>query len=49
MTGTPIRILIVDDSVVMRSLIERMFEARPDVEVVSTVATTAQAFDFLAK
>tara|TARA_R110000782_G_scaffold268047_1_gene364012 strand:- start:18414 stop:19460 length:1047 start_codon:yes stop_codon:yes gene_type:complete len=49
MTGQPIRLLIVDDSVVMRSLIERMFEACADIEVASTAATTAQAFDFLAK
>lgn len=45
----PIKLLIVDDSVVMRSIIERMFETSADIEVVSKVATTTRAFEYLGK
>jgi len=45
----PVKVLVVDDSVVMRSIIERMFESRSDIQIVSKVATAKAALEFLAK
>ncbi len=47
--GQAVRILIVDDSAVMRSFLARLFEACPDIEVIDMLPTAAQAFDFLAR
>lgn len=45
----PIKILMVDDSVVMRSILERIFAACPDIDLVRKVATTSAAYEFLAE
>lgn len=48
-TGSaPIKVLVVDDSVVMRSLIERILTLCPDMQLTGTVRTAAEAFDCLA-
>jgi len=45
----PVRVLIVDDSAVMRSFLERLFAARADIDIVGTLPTATQAFDFLGR
>ena len=44
----PIRVLIVDDSVVARAVISRMIEAEPDLVVVGQAANGRGALDLLA-
>ncbi|MEZ5712931.1 MAG: chemotaxis protein CheB [Sphingobium sp.] len=44
-----IRVLVIDDSVVMRSTIARMFEGGCGVDVAGMFATTKDAFDFLSR
>lgn len=43
----PIRLLIVDDSMVMRSIIARMFEDSPDIDVAAMVPTAEDAWRWL--
>lgn len=45
----PVRILIIDDSAVMRSFLERQLEGRSGIRVAGALASTTQAFDFLAR
>lgn len=45
----PVRVLIVDDSAVMRSFLERLFEGCADIHVIRTLSTATLAFDFLAR
>jgi len=45
----PIRVLIVDDSVVSRAVIKRLVEAGDRMEVAGAVATVAAALSFLAR
>ncbi|MGE4430572.1 MAG: chemotaxis protein CheB [Sphingobium sp.] len=47
-TRTPVRILVVDDSAVMRAWIDGIFRDYPGIEIAAKVATAAQAFDYLA-
>lgn len=48
-TGESIRILIVDDSIVARTVLARMLEARPEFEIVSAVSNAAQALDVVGR
>jgi len=48
-TGDAIRILIVDDSIVARTVLARMLEARPEFELVSAVSNAAQALDVVGR
>lgn len=43
----PTRVLLVDDSIVVRSIIERIIESDPALEVVGSVATAPEALSFL--
>lgn len=43
----PIRILIVDDSIVARTVLARMLEARPEFEIVGAVSDAAQALEIV--
>jgi len=43
----PVRVLIVDDSLVMRSFLERLLGEHPEIEVAGTLSSTTRAFDFL--
>lgn len=43
----PTRVLLVDDSIVVRSIIERIVETDPQLEVVGSVATAPEALSFL--
>jgi len=45
----PVKVLVVDDSVVMRSIIERMFESRPEIQIVRKVSTARAALEFLSQ
>lgn len=45
----PVQVLVVDDSVVMRSIIERMFESRPEIKIVRKVSTAKAALEFLSR
>lgn len=45
--GTSFKVLMVDDSIVMRSIVERILDTCQDVDLVGKVATTADAFAFL--
>jgi len=44
-----VRILIVDDSAVMRAILERMLQGHSAIQIVGKVATAAQAFEVLKK
>ena len=48
MTG-PIRIILVDDSAVVRGLISRWLEGEPDIEIVASVATGLKALPAVEK
>ncbi len=48
-TGNPIRVMVVDDSAVVRGLITRMLEAEADISVVSSVGNGKMAVDSLAR
>ncbi len=48
-TSTVVRILIVDDSAVMRAILERMLDGHPAIQIIDKVATALQAFDVLKK
>jgi two-component system, chemotaxis family, protein-glutamate methylesterase/glutaminase len=48
-TENPIRVMVVDDSAVVRGLITRMLEAEPDISVVSSVGNGKMAVDSLAR
>ena len=41
----PIRVMVVDDAVVARSLLRRWIDAEPDMEVVAALRTGRQAVD----
>ncbi|MCY6382416.1 protein-glutamate methylesterase/protein-glutamine glutaminase [Hoeflea prorocentri] len=43
MLAKPVRVLVVDDSATMRSLISSVLQADPDIEVVGTAGDAAQA------
>ncbi len=45
----PIRVMVVDDSAVVRGLITRMLEAESDIKVVSSVGNGKMAVDSLAR
>lgn len=45
----PIRVMVVDDSAVVRGLITRMLEAQSDIQVVSSVGNGKMAVDSLAR
>ncbi len=45
----PIRVMVVDDSAVVRGLITRMLEAHADIKVVSSVGNGKMAVDSLAR
>ncbi len=45
--GSPIRLMIVDDSIVARSILARMLAPRPEFELVASVASAEQALDRL--
>ncbi|MDV7338993.1 chemotaxis response regulator protein-glutamate methylesterase [Terasakiella sp. A23] len=45
----PIRVMVVDDSAVVRGLITRMLEAEADIKVVSSVGNGKMAVDSLAR
>lgn len=47
--AAPIRILMVDDSLVMRSIIERLLDSCADIELVGKTATASGALSFLAE
>jgi len=49
LAGDPIRILIVDDSIVARTVLARMLEARSEFEVVSAVSNAAQALEVVGR
>lgn len=44
----PVRLLVVDDSAVMRAWIDGIFRDYPGIEIVAKVGTAAQAFEYLA-
>ena len=45
----PVRVMICDDSAVIRSLISRTLDADPDIEVVASVANGAIAVETLKR
>jgi two-component system chemotaxis response regulator CheB len=45
----PIRILIVDDSIVARTVLSRILEACPEFVIAASVATAAQALDLVGR
>jgi len=49
MIGTPVRVLIVDDSAVTRAAIKYILDDCPDIELAGTVAAANDAFEFLAR
>ncbi|WP_135075959.1 chemotaxis response regulator protein-glutamate methylesterase [Terasakiella sp. SH-1] len=48
-SDNPIRVMVVDDSAVVRGLITRMLEAEADISVVSSVGNGKMAVDSLAR
>ena len=48
-THNPIRVMIVDDSAVIRSVETRILEAAPDIKVVASVANAQLALNELAR
>jgi two-component system chemotaxis response regulator CheB len=46
-SADPIRILIVDDSIVARTVLSRILEARPEFEIRGSVANAAQALELV--
>ena len=49
MTGDPVRVLMVDDSVVTRAAIEQILDECTDIELTGKVATANDAFKFLER
>ncbi len=49
LAGDRIKILIVDDSIVARTVLARMLEARPEFEVVSAVSNAGQALEVVSR
>lgn len=47
--GTPIRVMVVDDSAVIRGLISRMLEADPEIDVVASVGNGQVAVNQLER
>jgi len=45
----PIRVLLVDDSLVARTVLARLLEGRPEFEIAGAAPTADQAIQFLAK
>ncbi len=45
----PVRVMLVDDSLVIRSVLEHMIERSPDFQIVASVANAQEALDFLAR
>lgn len=45
----PIRIMVVDDSAIIRGMITRMLEAEPGMQVVTSAANGAMAIDLLSR
>lgn len=48
-SANPIRVMVVDDSAVVRGLVTRMLEAKPDITVVSSVGNGKMAVDSLKR
>ena len=48
-TADPIRVMVVDDSAVVRGLVSRMIESDPDISVVASVANGQIAVNTLAR
>ncbi|WP_146618870.1 response regulator, partial [Rhodoplanes elegans] len=48
-TGDRVRVMVVDDSVVVRGLISRWLEEQPDFEVVASLRTGQEAVDQVEK
>ena len=48
-TGDPIKILIVDDSIVARTVLTRILEAKEGFEIVGSVANAAEALDLVGR
>ena len=47
--GTPFKVMLVDDSAVIRGLMSRWIDSDPDIQVVCSVANGKQAVDQVAK
>ena len=48
MTGTPVRVLLVDDQALFREALATLLEVRPEIEVVGEAANGAEALDRVA-
>ncbi len=48
-TNTPLRVMVVDDSSVVRGLLTRLLEQQPDIEVVSSVSDGQMAVNALRR
>lgn len=45
--GSKTRVMLVDDSIVVRSILERIIETDPGLEIVASVATAPEALEYL--
>src|SRR3546814_16547208 len=43
-----VRVMLVDDSLVVRSILERIVEQRPELKICASVASAREALDYLA-
>ncbi|MCF8478633.1 MAG: response regulator, partial [Pseudolabrys sp.] len=48
-TGRSVRVMIVDDAIVVRGLLSRWVEAEPDLEVVASLRTGREAVNQLGR
>ncbi|MFZ0777547.1 MAG: chemotaxis response regulator protein-glutamate methylesterase, partial [Xanthobacteraceae bacterium] len=42
-TANPLRVMVVDDAIVVRSLLARWVDAEPDMEVIASLRTGREA------
>lgn len=49
LTGDPIRVMLVDDSAIIRGLLARILEAEPGIEITATAANGAQAIKSMSR
>jgi len=49
MSGTPVRVLLVDDQALFREALATLLEVRPEIEVVGEAANGAEALDRVAE
>ena len=48
-TASTVRVMLVDDSLVVRSILERIVDQRPGLQICASVASAQDALDYLAR